>query len=108
MSKRVGILLTKDNVDFVLFTTNNCPYCHKAKNLLSQQKLSWKSHDVRKNQKLRMEVVRVTGQKTVPAVFDTRGDTPDFIGGFDDLHELLRIEAGGSERRGFFAKLFGL
>lgn len=108
MSKRVSILLEKDDVDFVLFTTNTCPFCHNAKNLLSQAKLTWKSHDVRKNQKLMIEVIRITGQKTVPVVFETRGDVPIFIGGFDDLHEFLRIESGLGKKRGFFARFFGL
>ncbi|MBT3772519.1 MAG: glutaredoxin [Euryarchaeota archaeon] len=107
MSRRVNILLQKDKVDFVLFTTSTCPFCHKAKNLLSQSNHTWKSHDVRKNQKLQMEVIQMTGQRTVPAVFDTRGETPQFIGGFDDLHEFLRIEFGGGKKKGFLARFFG-
>tara|TARA_B100000686_G_C16779298_1_gene970703 strand:+ start:645 stop:785 length:141 start_codon:yes stop_codon:yes gene_type:complete len=38
---------------------------------------------------LRQLVVRETGHRTVPVVFDMRGDEPIFIGGSDHLLEYL-------------------
>ena len=38
---------------------------------------------------LRKEVVVETGHRTVPVVFDIRGDVPVFVGGSDNLLEYL-------------------
>jgi glutaredoxin len=38
---------------------------------------------------LRKDVVMETGHRTVPVVFDIRGDTPILVGGSDHLMEYL-------------------
>ncbi len=38
---------------------------------------------------LRKDVVMETGHRSVPVVFDMRGDTPIFVGGSDHLMEYL-------------------
>jgi len=44
-----------------------------------------------------------TGLKTVPAIFDMRNAEPVFIGGFEELTRMLKLEArASSPRKGFF------
>lgn len=85
MSGRVMSHLNRANTDFLLFSTNICPYCTKAKRMLDGQKLSWKDVNVQNDRELRMEVVAMTGHRTVPVIFDIRGAEPIFVGGSDDL-----------------------
>lgn len=89
MSDRVNAMLGRANTDFVMFVTNVCPYCHKAKRMLDQHKLSWSDYNVQKDRTLQMEVVAMTGHRTVPVIFDTRGDNPIFVGGSDNLEDYL-------------------
>ena len=89
MSDRVQSLLNRADSDFLMFSTNVCPYCHKAKRLLDSQKLSWTDVNVQKDHVLRNEVVAMTGHRTVPVIFDIRGDNPVFVGGSDNLESYL-------------------
>ena len=67
-----------------IYTTNNCPYCSRAKNLLKEKGIAFKEVDITENSKLRDELEGKTGWMTVPMIF--LGD--DFIGGSDELHAL--------------------
>jgi len=89
MSDKVNAILARANTDFVMFVTTVCPYCHKAKRMLDSRKLSWADHNVQKDRGLQMEVVGMTGHRTVPAIFDVRGTEPVFVGGSDDLESYL-------------------
>jgi len=89
MSARVNSILARAKTDFVMFVTNVCPYCHKAKRLLDSQNMSWSDFNVQKDRSLQMEVVAMTGHRTVPVIFDTRDDTPVFVGGSDHLEDYL-------------------
>ena len=89
MSDRVMSLLNRADSDFFIVSTNVCPYCFKAKRYLDGRKLSWTEVNVQNDQKLRMEFVAMTGHRTVPVVFDLRGDDPVFVGGSDDLEVYL-------------------
>ena len=89
MSGRVKAILARANTDFFMFTTNVCPYCHKAKRMLDRHKLSWSESNVQKDRALQREVVAMTGHRTVPVIFDTRGDEPIFVGGSDNLEDYL-------------------
>jgi glutaredoxin len=57
--------------------------------MLDGQKLSWKDVNVQNDSELRMEVVAMTGHRTVPVIFDLRGDEPVFVGGSDNLEVYL-------------------
>ncbi len=71
--------------NIVIYTTNYCPYCVKAKKLLEQKGLSYQEINVENDDKLRQElVVKASGKKTVPQIFI--GEL--HVGGCDDLHEL--------------------
>lgn len=57
--------------------------------MLDRHKLSWSDSNVQKDRTLQMEVVAMTGHRTVPVIFDTRGDEPIFVGGSDNLEDYL-------------------
>ena len=89
MSDRVMALLNRADSDFFIVSTNVCPYCFKAKRMLDGQRLSWTDVNVQKDPALRNEVVAMTGHRTVPVIFDIRGDEPIFVGGSDHLESYL-------------------
>ena len=82
-------LLESSESDFVMFTTNVCPYCHRAKNMLNAKGLSFDEHNVSVIPDLQAEVVGMTGHRTVPAIWDVRGKDPVFVGGSDNLEDYL-------------------
>tara|TARA_A100001037_G_C14780935_1_gene470301 strand:+ start:126 stop:419 length:294 start_codon:yes stop_codon:yes gene_type:complete len=83
----MGVLeiLESSDSEFVMFTSNVCFYCTKAKNLLKAKGLSFEEHNVSIDPSLQIEVVQMTGHRTVPAIWDVRGDEPIFVGGSDNL-----------------------
>ncbi len=67
-----------------IYTTSYCPYCKKAKELLSSLSLPFEEVDVEHNPNLRAELTEKFQWKTVPMiVIDGQ-----FIGGCDDLFAL--------------------
>ena len=89
MSDRVMALLNRADSDFFIVSTNVCPYCFKAKRYLDGHQFSWTEANVQNDRELRMEFVALTGHRTVPVVFDLRGEEPIFVGGSDDLEVYL-------------------
>ena len=89
MSERAMALLNRADSDFFIVSTDVCPYCFKAKRYLDGHKLSWTEVIVQKDSQLMMEFVAMTGHRTVPVVFDIRGDKPIFVGGADYLEDYL-------------------
>ncbi len=81
--------LKSSESDFVVFSSNLCMYCHKAKDLLASKGLSFDEHNVGEEPGLQDEVIEMTGHKTVPAIWDVRGAEPVFVGGFDNLEASL-------------------
>jgi glutaredoxin 3 len=70
----------------VVYTTAYCPYCVAAKRLLAERGLEYEEIDVTGDDELRVWLVEVSGQKTVPQIFiDGRP-----IGGYSELAELDR------------------
>ena len=67
-----------------VYTTNYCPYCTRAKNLLKKKNIPFQEVDLSDNDAKREELTEKTGCMTVPMIFI--GD--EFIGGSDDLHAL--------------------
>jgi len=69
----------------VMYTTAVCPYCIRAKQLLSARGVSGiEEVRVDLDPERRDEMVAKTGRRTVPQIFI--GDT--HVGGCDDLHAL--------------------
>lgn len=68
---------------FTIYTKSYCPYCVKAKNLLSSRGLKYTEVDIEKDEELQAEVRKKSGgSRTVPQIF--LGET--HIGGCDDLY----------------------
>ena len=71
--------------DIVIYTKNYCPYCTKAKSLLTQKQQKFREIDVTNDEALQKEMIEKSGgRKTVPQIF-INGKS---IGGFDDLNAL--------------------
>jgi glutaredoxin 3 len=83
-----------------LYVTGWCPYCDRAKGLLTGKKLVYQEINVDDDAKSREEMVERSGRRTVPQIFI--GDT--HVGGCDDLFalegsgELDRLIRGIDER----------
>jgi glutaredoxin 3 len=67
-----------------LYITGWCPYCDRAKGLLTGKSLVYQEINVDDDAKFREEMVARSGRRTVPQIFI--GDT--HVGGCDDLFAL--------------------
>jgi glutaredoxin 3 len=70
----------------VMYTTDWCPYCVRAKHLLKSKGWHFEEINVEGDHEKRAWLVEVTGRRTVPQIFI--GDEP--VGGFDDIRALDR------------------
>ena len=83
-----------------LYVTGWCPYCERAKGLLTGKRLVFDEINVDDDARFREEMVARSGRRTVPQIFI--GDT--HVGGCDDLFalegsgELDRLIRGPDER----------
>jgi glutaredoxin 3 len=68
----------------VIYVTGWCPYCERARDLLTQKGLAFSEINVDDDAKLREDMVARSGRRTVPQIFI--GDK--HIGGCDDLFAL--------------------
>lgn len=76
-----------NQIPIVVYTASYCPYCTRAKALLTAQGLSYHEIDVTHDEKGRAELVeKAEGRRTVPQIF-IYGKP---IGGCDDLFEKVR------------------
>ena len=68
-----------------IYTTNICPYCIRAKQLLRNKGHDWEEINIQQLPERRDEMItRAGGRRTVPQIFiDDR-----HIGGCDDLYAL--------------------
>ena len=69
-----------------VYTTASCPYCLRAKALLSRKGVAFEEISVEGDQARRAWLVERSGQRTVPQVF--AGERS--LGGFSDLDALDR------------------
>jgi glutaredoxin 3 len=67
-----------------VYLTGWCPYCQRAKELLSSKNLAFNEINVDDDAKFRQEMIERSGRRTVPQIFI--GDK--HIGGCDDLFAL--------------------
>jgi glutaredoxin 3 len=68
----------------VMYLTPWCPYCARARDLLNSKKVSFREIDIAAQPEQREEMIRRSGQHTVPQIFIGERH----IGGSDDLYEL--------------------
>ncbi|ARJ69356.1 glutaredoxin 3 [Paracoccus contaminans] len=68
-----------------VYATQSCPYCQRARALLSRKGVDYELIDVGQHPEKRAEMTqRASGRRTVPQIFiDGVG-----IGGSDDIHAL--------------------
>jgi glutaredoxin 3 len=74
--------------DVVIYLTGWCPYCERARALLSRKGLAVREIDVEDDPKLREEMIARSGRRTVPQIFVGE----KHVGGCDDL---LALDASG-------------
>lgn len=67
-----------------IYTTSWCPYCHRAKSLLSRKNVRFEEIDVDGRPELRRWLADASGQSTVPQIFIN--NRPH--GGFTDISRL--------------------
>jgi glutaredoxin 3 len=68
----------------VMYVSGWCPYCQRARGLLTRKGVAFKEIDVGEDSKLREEMAARSGRRSVPQVFI--GD--QHVGGCDDLFAL--------------------
>jgi len=68
-----------------IYTTDFCPYCIKAKNMLDSKEIEYEEVNIHGDEKLRDEIEQLTGRRDVPQIFiDGK-----HIGDDDALEELV-------------------
>jgi glutaredoxin 3 len=74
--------------EIVIYATGWCPYCDRARRLMTQRGLTFKEIDVDADAKLREEMIARSGRSTVPQIF---------IGAkhIGDCDELVALEGSG-------------
>jgi glutaredoxin 3 len=83
--------------DVVVYLAGWCPYCQRARDLLSKKGIQFREVDVDDDPKLREEMIARSGRRTVPQIFIGE----KHVGGCDDLlaldgyGELDRLIQGG-------------
>ncbi len=71
--------------EIVIYTTQVCPYCVRAKNLLKEKGQEWKEINISSDQDAMEEMIKKSGGKrSVPQIFIDGAH----IGGCDELYEL--------------------
>lgn len=68
----------------VIYTTNICPYCTRAKQLLNHKELTYTEINVEDEHNRNLMTKMSNGMSTVPQIFIQN----IHIGGFDDLYRL--------------------
>jgi glutaredoxin 3 len=68
----------------IIYTTDYCPYCAKAKDLLKQKNVSFSEIRIDLQPELRAEMMDKSGRHTVPQIFINS----HHVGGCDDLYAL--------------------
>lgn len=68
----------------VMYTTNMCPYCVRAKQLLSHKGVAVEELNIQRDPALMREMLERSQRRTVPQIFI--GDT--HVGGYDDMAAL--------------------
>jgi glutaredoxin 3 len=69
-----------------VYVSDWCPYCQRAKGLLTQKNVTFREINVEEDDKFREEMISRSSRRTVPQIFI--GDR--HVGGCDDLFELDR------------------
>lgn len=78
-------MTSQSKYNIKIYTTTYCPYCVKAKALLTKKNLEFEEINVEGDNEARIKLVEMSnGRKTVPQIFINGMH----IGGCDDLYNL--------------------
>lgn len=70
----------------IVYSSDYCPYCHRAKQLLASKKVAFEEIVVDGKPQLRADMARKAGRTSVPQIW-----IDDYhVGGCDDLYALER------------------
>jgi glutaredoxin 3 len=72
--------------EVIVYVTDYCPYCTRAKGLLRRKGVAFTEIDVSNDPEKRAWLFEKTGQRTVPQIFIDGVS----VGGCDDIHALDR------------------
>lgn len=86
MAQRKSTFGKKLMAKIIIYSTEICPYCVRAKQLFDRKQVSYQEIRIDLDEQLRFEMERLSGRRTVPQIFIN--DQP--IGGCDDLYALER------------------
>ena len=83
--------MNKASKEVIMYTTEICPFCHAAKELLQSKGVSYKELDVTNDSDLRQKLIEMSGGRTtVPQIFlDGKN-----IGGYEEL--VAFYDSGGT------------
>jgi glutaredoxin 3 len=70
--------------EVLLYVTSWCPYCRRAKALLTKKGLAFTEVDIEASAENRKAMIDVSGRSTVPQIFING----THVGGSDELHAL--------------------
>ena len=70
--------------EVLLYVTSWCPYCRRAKALLTKKGVPFKEVDIEASAENRKAMIDVSGRRTVPQIFING----THVGGSDELHAL--------------------
>tara|TARA_R110000803_G_scaffold77682_3_gene142543 strand:- start:1088 stop:1348 length:261 start_codon:yes stop_codon:yes gene_type:complete len=74
---------------FRLYTKANCPYCHMAVSLLTENQKEFECYALDKRPELLNEIQSTYRWNTVPVIVEITEGQEKFIGGFTDLQRYL-------------------
>jgi glutaredoxin 3 len=70
----------------LIYTTDICPYCHQAKELLTARGVAFEEIRIDLDPQKRDEMMSLSQKRTVPQIFINQKS----IGGYDDLVTLIK------------------
>ena len=70
--------------EVIIYTTNTCPYCVRAKALLDRKGVKYQEINVEETVEREKMIIKTGGKRTVPQIFIGTFH----VGGCDDLYEL--------------------
>lgn len=78
--------------EFIVYGHNQCPFCVKAKDLLTSKNEAYTERNVRENDEYRDYLVNGLKQRTVPQVVVVEDGVETYIGGFENLESYFDEE----------------
>lgn len=91
--------LEKKDIDVIIYSSKNCYYCHKVKDVFDEKKITYTEIDVDNNAQKLKEMEAKTGKATVPQVLINGkhvGSYLDIVWG--DVDEILKDQVPATNK----------